>query len=94
MWHASVARINANFTAVKALRQWDKATMETALKIALGLLHGVGTGEWENVEHGESALHVRRRLKATEMRLLFEINPSCPVFTHGKASTWMVGVGQ
>jgi hypothetical protein len=91
VWHASVARINGSFTAVKHVSEWDAETMRKATQIALGMLHGVGTNTWERFEKGDSAIHIRRRLKATEMRMLFEIMPTCPVFTHGKAIECMEG---
>ena len=58
---------------------------EKAGKIAADALRGIG-GPWEEKETGEIAVHVRRRLSSPEIRQLFQILPSAPVFTHGKAN--------
>lgn len=57
---------------------------DKAQKILIDALNGVG-GEWQMWQDGDWAKHTRRRLTPTEMRSLFAVLPTAPVFTHGKA---------
>lgn len=84
VWHSSVARIADNFQRVLSLREWTRGIKAAARKVALDQVRGIG-GQWELWQEGESAIHYRRRLSVEEMKLLHQVNSSCPVFTHGAA---------
>ena len=64
--------------------EWPPNVMEQARELQVKVLNGVG-GLWQQEEIGESAIHLRQRLSAGEMNLLYRVNPACPVFTHGAA---------
>jgi hypothetical protein len=65
---------------------------EKAKKIAQDTVAGVG-GDWQMWEDGDCAKHTRRRLAPTEMEQLFQVLPSAPVFTHGKACEFLGAAG-
>ena len=66
------------------IADWPQSMLANANQVAANALRGVGA-EWEMVEMGDKALHVRRRCNASEMRVLYSVNPAAPVFTHGCA---------
>jgi hypothetical protein len=57
---------------------------DKARKIMTDTLRGVGC-DWETSSAGDIAVHARRRLSREEVRALYTILPTAPVFTHGKA---------
>jgi hypothetical protein len=68
-----------------------------AEKILVDVLDAVG-GDWQRWEGGDGwqmwedgdcAKHTRRRLSPNEMKLLYSILPTAPVFTHGCALQMM-----
>jgi hypothetical protein len=59
-----------------------------AEKILVDVLDAVG-GDWQMWEDGDCAKHTRRRLSPSEMKLLYSILPTAPVFTHGCALQMM-----
>jgi hypothetical protein len=65
--------------------EWPQNVIRQARELQTRILHGVG-GNWEMEEKGGMALHLRRRLSIEEMNLLYQVNRTCPVFTHGAAS--------
>ncbi len=84
VWHVSIARLSRSGDRVLQVSEWPNSIRREASELANGVLSGVG-GTWERDETGECAIHRRRRLSEGEMRLLFQIRATCPVFTHGEA---------
>ena len=84
MWHVSIARIARSLDRVLLVSEWPPNVLRQARELQSRVLRGIG-GEWEREEIGESAVHLRRRLSIEEMKLLRQVNASCPVFTHGAA---------
>lgn len=66
------------------IAEWPNNVRNAASELANRILSGVG-GQWQMDEAGDVAIHRRRRLSADEMRLLHQVRPTCPVFTHGAA---------
>lgn len=91
MWHVSIAKINSTGTAIVPVTLWPGAVTEGALALQRRILIGRGQS-WERAERGDMAVHLRRRLSAEEMALLFRVKPAAPVFTHGCALKAMVEV--
>jgi hypothetical protein len=85
VWHASIARINNQFSAIVPIEDWSPQLKSAAEQIAIKMLHGIGSHTWQRREIGDYAIHFRRRLTPKEMQLLHAVNSSCPVFTHGAA---------
>ena len=67
------------------LREWTRRDTDSAMRMALSQVAGVGGQEWDLWQYGDTGIHYRRRLSTQEMKLLHSINSACPVFTHGKA---------
>lgn len=65
--------------------EWPQNVLRQARELQTRVLSGVGE-KWEVEEQGDIALHLRRRLTVEEMKLLHQVNASCPVFTHGAAT--------
>ncbi len=84
MWHVSVARIHRSMIKLLPLKEWPGAVKAGAEALARRVILGRGQ-DWEFVELGDSALHLRRRLSVDEMKILYKVDPLLPVFTHGKA---------
>ena len=84
VWHVSIARISRSGDRLLMVGEWPNNVRIQASALADKVLAGVG-GTWQMDEIGDSAIHRRRRLSAEEMRLLYQINHSFPVFTHGQA---------
>lgn len=86
VWHVSLARISRDETRALQVAEWSRTAVIEAKRIADRILAGMGTS-WEVEEFGKIAYHRRRRLNANEIRTLFKVLPTCPVFTHGAASS-------
>lgn len=72
--------------------EWPNTVRRDASELQNRILAGVG-GEWQQDEIGESAVHRRRRLSEAEMVALYQVRPTCPVFTHGEALKAVLGAG-
>jgi hypothetical protein len=84
VWHASIASLDRKQQRTLHISEWTKEIHMKAAKILTDTLNGVGADR-QTWEDGDCAKHARRRLTPAEMRRLFLILPTAPVFTHGKA---------
>jgi hypothetical protein len=84
VWHVSIARLNRKMDGIIPVSEWPNTLKSQASELKQRVLSGVG-GQWERHEIGDMAVHLRRRLSREEMKLLHQVNSTCPVFTHGAA---------
>ena len=84
VWHVSIARLSRSLDRVLLCSEWPPNVLRQARELQRRVLQGAG-GDWEREDIGETALHLRRRLSADEINLLYKVNTSCPVFTRGAA---------